>query len=270
MPQKPIPVVLVHGWKSHPGIWNRLTPRLNEEDIPFWSFDYTRLDGASMEVIAGALRDFIAAQRKEQGYSGSIDVVCHSIGSCIARYLLEVMDGTTRHEQVRQLIAIGPPNNGSALAELFCDPVIGPEITARLSGTFVPQNFDPVADVIVQACRPGSPVMAALRSAGIRPDITYRVLCAENMTRSPSFFPCFEGKTCELQPEGRWGMTYAGDGIVPHTDSALPGTAVEILPADPAVLETDARQYCHIHLPRAPEVIDRVVDYLRHGLINSG
>ena len=132
MPQKPIPVVLVHGWKSHPGIWNRLVPRLNEEGISFWSFDYTRLYGASMEVIAGTLRDFIATQREEQGYSGSIDMVCHSIGSCIARYLLEVMDGTTRHERVRQLIAIGPPNNGSALAELFCDPVIGPEITARL------------------------------------------------------------------------------------------------------------------------------------------
>ena len=270
MPQKPIPVILVHGWKSHPGIWNRLTPRLDEEDIPFRSFDYTSLDGASMEEIAGALRAFVTSQREEQGYPAKIDVVCHSIGSCIARYLLEVMDGTTRHEQVRQLIAIGPPNNGSSLAELFCDPVSGPEITARLSGTFVPRNFDPAADVIVQACRPGSPTMAALRAAGIRPDITYRLICAENLARAPSFFPCFEGKTCELQPGGRWRMTYAGDGIVPHTDSVLPGAALEILPADPAALETDAQQYCHIHLPRAPEVVDRVVDYLRHGPTDSG
>ncbi len=158
-----VPVALVHGWKSHPGIWNRLTPRLNEEGIPFWNFDYTSLDGASMEEIAGALLDFIATQREEWGYAGSIDVVCHSIGSCIARYLLEVTDGSARHEQVRQLIAIGPPNNGSSLAELFCDSIIGPVITARLSGTFVPRDFDPAADVIVQACPPGSRTMAALR-----------------------------------------------------------------------------------------------------------
>jgi pimeloyl-ACP methyl ester carboxylesterase len=270
MPNPPIPVVLVHGWKSHPGIWNRLTPRLKEEGIPCWSFDYTSLNGASMETIAGALRDYLATQREEQGYTGSIDVVCHSIGSCITRYLLEVIDGCARHEQVRQLIAIGPPNNGSAIAELFCDPVIGPVITKRLVGTFVPENFDPVADVIVQACRPGSATMTALREAGIRPDIRYRLLCAENITRTASFFPCFEGKTCELLPDCTWHMTYAGDGIVPHTDSVLPGAALEILPAGPATLDGDAGQYCHIRLPRAPEVVERVVEYLRQDSMNTG
>ena len=85
--------------------------------------------------------------------------------------------------------------------------------------------------------------MAALRMKGIRPDIRYRILCAENITHNPSFFPCFEGKTCELQPGGRWRMTYAGDGIVPRTDSVLPGADMEILPSDPAALEKDAGQY---------------------------
>ena len=270
MPQEPIPVVLVHGWKSHPGIWNRLTPRLKDEGIPYWSFDYTSLNGASMETIAGALHDYLVTQREERGYAGSIDVVCHSIGSCITRYLLEVIDGRSRHEQVRQLIAIGPPNNGSAIAEIFCDPVIGPEITKRLVGTFVPEHFDPVADVIVQACRPGSTTMAALREAGIRPDIRYRLLCAENITGTSSFFPCFDGKTCELQPDGSWHMTYAGDGIVSHIESVLPGAALEILPASPTALEGDAGQYCHIRLPRAPEVVERVVGYLRHGPAPTG
>jgi pimeloyl-ACP methyl ester carboxylesterase len=261
----PVPVVLVHGWKSHPGIWNRLTPRLNKTGIPCWIFDYTSLDGASLEDIAGALGAFITTRRDEEGYTGSIDVVCHSIGSCIARYLLEVTNGRTRYEQVRQLIAIGPPNNGSALAELFCDPVIGPAITSRLCGTFVPRQFDPAADIVVQACRPGSVTMAALRGAGTRPDIRYRLICAENITRTPSFFPCFEGKTCELQPGGRWRMTYAGDGIVPHADSVLPGATLEILPSDPAAFDENPGQYCHLHLPRAPDVVDRVIEYLCQG-----
>jgi pimeloyl-ACP methyl ester carboxylesterase len=270
MPQEPIPVVLVHGWKSHPGIWNRLTLRLKEEGIPYWSFDFTSLNGASMETIAGALQDYLVTQREERGYAGSIDVVCHSIGSCITRYLLEVIDGQTRHEQVRQLIAIGPPNNGSAIAELFCDPVIGPVITRRLVGTFVPENFDPVANVIVQECRPGSATMKVLRDAGIRPDIRYRLLCAENITRTSSFFPCFEGKTCELLPDGNWHMTYSGDGIVPLADSVLPGAALEILPASPTTLDGDAGQYCHIRLPRAPEVVERVVSYLHQDSLNTG
>jgi hypothetical protein len=62
-------------------------------------------------------------------------------------------------------------------------------------------------------------------------------------------------------------MTYAGDGIVPYADSVLPGATMEILPSDPAALEKNAGQYCHLQLPRAPEVVDRVVDYLHHGLV---
>ena len=262
MSARTVPVVLVHGWKSHPGIWNRLLPRLRETGIPAWVFDYTALDGATMEEIAGALGEFIDERRTEEGYTGSIDIVCHSIGSCVTRCLLEVTDGRARHEQVRQLIAIGPPNNGSSLAELFCTPVIGPEITGRLTGTFVPRDFNPAADAIVQACRPGSATMAALRAAGIRPDISYRILCAENFTRTSSFFPCLEGKTFELQPDGRWEMTFAGDGIVPHTDSVLPGATLDVLPAYPTRPGEDPGQYCHLQLPRAPEVVDRVMGYL--------
>jgi len=265
MTPEPIPVILVHGWKSHPGIWNRLVPQLKEAEIPFWSFDYTPLNGASMEEIARALHEYIAGQRGSWGYDGPADIVCHSIGSCVTRYLLEVMDGSARRERVRRLIAIGPPNNGSSLAELFCDPAIGPGIARKLTGTFVPENFDPAADVIVQACRPKSPTMQALREAGRRPDIAYHLICAENTARVPGFFSPFEGKTCELLPDGNWQMTYAGDGIVPLSDSVLSGASMTILPRDPAAVPAaDAGRYCHILLPRAPEAVACVIGYLRH------
>jgi len=266
MAPDPLPVILVHGWKSHPGIWNRLVPRLKEEGIPCWSFDYTALNGASMEAIASALGEYIAVRRKEQEYDGPVDIVCHSIGSCVTRYLLEVMDGSAQHERVRRLIAIGPPNNGSALAELFCDPVIGPEITKRLTGTFVPKHFDPSADVIVQACRPKSPTMQALREAGVRPDIEYHLICAENTARTPEFFPAFKGKTCELLPDGNRQMTFAGDGIVPLSDSVLPGASMTVLPRyPPEVCPADAGKYCHILLPRASETVDCVIGFLNAG-----
>lgn len=53
-------------------------------------------------------------------------------------------------------------------------------------------------------------------------------------------------------------MTYAGDGIVPHSDSHLPGAGVEILPVDPGNLARHPERYCHIMLPRNPEVIAHV------------
>jgi triacylglycerol lipase len=265
-----IPVVLVHGWKSHPGIWNRLVRRLEHEKIPFWNFDQTPLHGASVKEIAATLQSTITAVRKGREYSGKIDIVCHSMGTCIARYMLEVLDGNAKTEQVRQLIGIGPPNNGSALAELFNHPVYGYDIINKLSGVFVPHGYDPEDDVIVQQFRPGSPTMRTLAAAGLRNDIMYRIICTENFTKTPGFFSAFDGKTWETSRTGGWQQTYAGDGIVPHSDSVLSGAVLDVLPADPNVLEWCPGDYCHIRLPRNPEVIDRVMWYLNNYSSPSG
>jgi hypothetical protein len=106
--------------------------------------------------------------------------------------------------------------------------------------------------------------METLRKAGLRRDISYRIICAENRTGTPHFFPCFDGMTYELQEDGRWRMTCAGDGIVPHSDSVLPGAELTILPADPAALMTCRDQFCHIRLPRNPEVIERIIYFLKN------
>ncbi len=72
--------------------------------------------------------------------------------------------GQTGHRQSGQLIGLGPPNNGSALAELFNDPTHGEKIINRLTGVFVPRGYDPAADQLVQDVRPGSPVIHNLRT----------------------------------------------------------------------------------------------------------
>ncbi|MDK2916262.1 MAG: hypothetical protein PWR25_819 [Euryarchaeota archaeon] len=256
------PAVLVHGWRSHPGIWNRLTPALTEAAVPIWNFDYTALQGAGTETIALALQDYIHKKREVTGYAGPVDIVCHSMGTCIARYLLEVLDGGDREEDVRQLVGIGPPNNGSAMAELFNDPEQGPDVIRRLVGVFVPRDYDPGEDTIVQEFRPQSRIVRDLRRAGTRDEIAYRIVLGANLTGDPAFFPAFGGRTWEFAPDGGWRTTYAGDGIVPHSDSHLPGAEVDILPADPANLARNPEFYCHTLLPRNPEVVSRVRDYL--------
>ena len=62
------------------------------------------------------------------------------MGTCIVHHLLEVTARVEHSQKVRQLIGLGPPNNGSALAELFHDPKHGEEIINKLTGTFVPQG----------------------------------------------------------------------------------------------------------------------------------
>jgi triacylglycerol lipase len=256
------PVVLVHGWKSHPGIWKPLIHRLENASIPFWNFSHAGLKNSSPAAIAAVLQDYIRAMREDSGYAGDVDIVCHSMGACIVRYLLEVLDGNTRYEQVRQLIGLGPLNNGSAMAELFNHPEFGPQVISRLTGVFVPQGYDPKDDIIVQEVRPASRTMAELQAAGVRDDISYRLILTANTTATPDLFPWFEGKTWEFSPENGWQMTYAGDGIVPHTESYLPGAGFDILPAEPVRLSRHPDHYCHLGLPRNEEVIDRVMEYL--------
>ncbi len=255
------PVVLVHGWNSHPGVWNRLVSRLEAVSRPHWPFDHSRMADNGLQGRANALATFIGEQRAEAGYDGPVDIVCHSFGTCIAREYLEVVDGAARRERVRQLIGLGPPNNGSALAELFSDPVHGPAIIARMTGVFVPEEFDPLADPIVQDVRPGALPMQRLRAAGLRPDIAYRVLVTGNPGADHEFFPWLDGRTWEQgEGEGR-RTTLKGDGCVAHSESALPGVPLEALVPEPNG-SVPTLQYCHIYLPRNPRVIDRVMEYL--------
>lgn len=264
MQSTPVPVVLVHGWNSHPGIWNRLCRRLDTEKIPYGKFDHSGMPDSSLEEIAEALGDYLHSFRCTGGYEGPVDIVCHSVGTCITRYYLEVGSGAVHHEKVRQLIGIGSPNNGSALAELFFNPEHGPKIIERLNGVFVPQGFDPQTDPLVQGVRPASRTMQELRSAGIRSDITYHMIVTANPYTIPAFFPLFDGKTWESSEDGEYSLTGNGDGIVAHRESALPGVTLDILPADKddTMDLIPIEQYCHINLLKNPRVIERILAYL--------
>ena len=253
------PVVLVHGWNHHPGIWNRLCPLLEKEGVPVWKFDFSLLVRPSIPTIAEAFGRYMEAMQEETGYLGAIDIVCHSLGTCAARYYLEVMDGTM---PVRQLIGLGAPNTGSALAELFFDKKSGPEIHRRLSGIFVPDGFNPEADPLVCDVRFESAVMQDLESAGLRNDITYRVVVTENSGRDPAFFPWFHGQTWERDENGIFRKTFSGDGIVSNRESALPGVTPDCISCTgPGSIPP--MQYCHIHMPRNPAVMDHVLRLLR-------
>jgi len=112
--------------------------------------------------------------------------------------------------------------------------------------------------------RPGSPVIRNLRTAGLRPDITYRVIVTTNPGDIPRFFPWFEGRTWEIAEDGRYRETLDGDRVVAHRESVLLGISLDILSTTGEQEEhlQPPDQYCHINLPRNPLVIDRIMQYL--------
>ncbi|MBP5475860.1 MAG: alpha/beta fold hydrolase, partial [Methanomicrobium sp.] len=134
------PVILVHGWKSSPRIWSRLIPRLEESGIEYYLFDHSKKNYSDPLLIADELGEFIADIQSRTGCSGAVDIVSHSLGTTITRYLLEVAD-TKRRFKVRRFIGIGPVNRASTLAELFNDDRYAPEIFRTLAGVFVPKEF---------------------------------------------------------------------------------------------------------------------------------
>ncbi|MBQ3719293.1 MAG: alpha/beta fold hydrolase [Methanomicrobium sp.] len=264
VPNSKCPVILVHGWKSSPHIWSRLIPRLEESGIEYHLFDHSKKNYSDSLLIADELGEFIADIQSWTGYSGAVDIVSHSLGTTITRYLLEVAD-TERRFKVRRFIGIGPVNRASTLAELFNDERYAPSILKTLTGVFVPKEFSAADDPLVQGVRFGGKLVANLSDATKRDDIDYRFIVAVNKTRNPDFFRLFEGKTWVFQggnPENTPVLTYDGDGIVALCESALKGAGYSLLPKDLDYFSEKPGSYCHILLPTNREAIECVIGYL--------
>lgn len=256
------PVILVHGWNSHPGVWNRLSPLLEKDGVPVWKFDFSRLGRPSIPAVASLFGTFLDTRRDESGWQGDIDIVCHSLGTCAARYYLEVMDPSSQEGLVRQLIGLGAPNTGSALADLFLDPTRGRAIRRTLGGIFVPEGSDLSEDPLVRDVCHGSRVMKEFDEAGLRRDISYRMIVTENTGQDPAFFPWLDGLTWERDDRGGFARTPCGDGIVSNRESALPGIIPDCIRSTGSGNPVPV-QFCHINMPRNPVVMDRVIRYLR-------
>ena len=75
MTESPAPVVLVHGWNSHPGVWNRLIPKLDSARVPYSRFSHVEMADQSLPYIAAAIGDHIQHYRDETGYDGAVDII---------------------------------------------------------------------------------------------------------------------------------------------------------------------------------------------------
>lgn len=109
------PVLLVHGLHDNPGTWVSWPGRASEFDFGYAKYE----NDASMATGAGTVWNDInrlILDRRRRGIScRKADLVAHSLGAPVSRYMMSLSNGS---ERVRRFVTIGGIHRGSDIANL--------------------------------------------------------------------------------------------------------------------------------------------------------
>ncbi|MCD6498516.1 MAG: alpha/beta fold hydrolase [Deltaproteobacteria bacterium] len=106
------PIILVHGYGQTSIDFMALAFRLRHElHRPVWAFDYWFF--SAPDRCAARLARFVERVRR-QNEAAEVDLVCHSYGGIVSRYLVERIDASP----VRNLVMVATPHRGTWWAKL--------------------------------------------------------------------------------------------------------------------------------------------------------
>lgn len=114
-----VPVLLVHGYASNRGFWNRLSRLLERAGIGHAALDLEPL-GASIDAFVPLLARAVEALCAAAG-SAQVTLVAHSMGGLVVRAYLR-QHGSAR---VAGVVTLGSPHHGTGLANLAFGPSAG-------------------------------------------------------------------------------------------------------------------------------------------------
>jgi len=107
----PRPIILVHGYAMNRANFLMLARRLHTAGLgPVYGFEYWSLGKVSS--AARKLGLYVEAVREATG-ADRVDIVGHSMGGLVGRYLITLGGGAA---QVRSLITLGAPHGGADLS----------------------------------------------------------------------------------------------------------------------------------------------------------
>jgi uncharacterized alpha/beta hydrolase family protein len=121
--EKPLPVLLIHGYAEDAAIWKKWENMLRKDGIQFFTVTFKDSDDkcGSAEQHAKELEKRVQHIKQQSG-AQKINIVGHSKGGLDARVFLDITDT----KDVANLIMIGTPNAGSPAAETndVCTPAV--------------------------------------------------------------------------------------------------------------------------------------------------
>ena len=259
----PVPVVLVHGWRGNPSVWDELNLRLDMAGYTIgdssgsdnvWIFDYGAYNTEDPRIIADELNLFIERHRgySSPRYDGPIDIVCHSMGALVTRHYMEV---DHRDAQVRTWIGIAPVNSGAAIADLRENKPLNWFVGFIRVLVFWKDIVNPNEPAVVQMETNSATVTQLNRADSPRPDVTYRVIAGYNSDQNARYAGIF-GKTIELDTSTvppTTKKTYYGDGVVALRQSILSQAGLDCFGGED-----------HNSLTHNWDVCELVLHYLQH------
>jgi len=121
--EKPLPVLLVHGYAEDAAVWKKWEDMLKKDGIQFFTVTFKDSDDKCGSAKQHAIElEKMVQDIKEQSGAQKINIVGHSKGGLDARVFLD----NTDTKDVANLIMIGTPNAGSPVAETndVCAPAV--------------------------------------------------------------------------------------------------------------------------------------------------
>jgi uncharacterized alpha/beta hydrolase family protein len=121
--EKPLPVLLVHGYAEDAAVWKKWEDMLRKDGIQFFTVTFKDSDDKCGSAKQHAIElEKMVQDIKEQSVAQKINIVGYSKGGLDARVFLDITDT----KDVANLIMIGTPNAGSPVAETnyACAPAV--------------------------------------------------------------------------------------------------------------------------------------------------
>ena len=121
--EKPLPVLLVHGYAEDAAVWKKWEDMLRKDGIQFFTVTFKDSDDKCGSAKQHAIElEKMVQDIKEQSGAQKINIVGYSKGGLDARVFLDITDT----KDVANLIMIGTPNAGSRVAETnyACAPAV--------------------------------------------------------------------------------------------------------------------------------------------------
>ncbi|MCI1255117.1 MULTISPECIES: esterase/lipase family protein [Corynebacterium] len=127
--RRPWPVVLVHGTISSKAVWQNLVTRLRDDGFVVFAPDYGRHGTGEIRQSAIDVGAYINQVLRATG-AEKVDIVAHSQGGLLSRYLINEMGFDDR---VHHLVTLSAPHHGTSLNAQLTSLLSTNELAAKVA-----------------------------------------------------------------------------------------------------------------------------------------